>query len=140
MGRVVVPAKIENIVELYNAEQGLIPADQVHRLDIPDALVDTGSTHLCMPKRLIEQIGFTKPVTTANVQTTRGAAVSNIYGPVRLTIEGRFCTIDVAEVAEGRPVLIGQVPLELLDYVVDPKRNRLIGNPAHGGVQMFEQY
>jgi hypothetical protein len=28
--------------------------------------------------------------------------------------------------------VIGQVPLELMDWVVDPKGQRLIGNPEHG--------
>jgi hypothetical protein len=37
-------------------------------------------------------------------------------------------------------VLIGQVPLELLDFVVDPRAQKLIGNPAHGGEQMLEMY
>jgi hypothetical protein len=30
--------------------------------------------------------------------------------------------------------------LELLDFVVDPVHQRLIGNPAHGGEQMIELY
>ena len=34
--------------------------------------------------------------------------------------------------------MVGQVPLELMDWVVDPKGRRLIGNPEHGGVQMIE--
>jgi hypothetical protein len=38
------------------------------------------------------------------------------------------------------PVLIGQVPLEVLDFVVDPQGQRLIGNPAHGGEQILEIY
>jgi hypothetical protein len=29
---------------------------------------------------------------------------------------------------------------ETLDFVVDPSGGRLIGNPAHGGEQMFETY
>jgi hypothetical protein len=37
-------------------------------------------------------------------------------------------------------VLIGQVPLEMLDFVVDPQSQRLIGNPEHGGEQMLELY
>jgi hypothetical protein len=35
-------------------------------------------------------------------------------------------------------MVIGQVPLELMDWVVDPKRQRLIGNPEHGGEYMVE--
>jgi hypothetical protein len=33
---------------------------------------------------------------------------------------------------------MGQVPLELMDWVVDPGRQRLIGNPEHGGEEMIE--
>ncbi len=63
-----------------------------------------------------------------------------IYGPVRLTIAGRQCSVDVSEVADTCPVIIGYVPLELLDFVVDPKGQRLIGNPDHGGEFMFDMY
>jgi hypothetical protein len=44
------------------------------------------------------------------------------------------------EVPDDVPVLIGQVPLELLDFVVDSTAQKLIGNPAHGGRQMAEMY
>jgi hypothetical protein len=44
------------------------------------------------------------------------------------------------EVPDDVPVLIGQIPLEHLDFVVYPRKRRLIGNPAHGGEQMFEMY
>ncbi len=35
---------------------------------------------------------------------------------------------------------IGQVPLELLDFVVDMRQRKLIGNPAHGGEHMYELF
>jgi hypothetical protein len=59
---------------------------------------------------------------------------------VRLTIQGRTCTMDVMEVPDGVPVLIGQLPLEHLDFVVDLRSRTLIGNPAHGGEHMYELY
>ena len=34
--------------------------------------------------------------------------------------------------------LIGVIPLELLDFVVTPKSQKLIGNPEHGGEYMFD--
>jgi len=70
--------------------------------------------------------------------TTTGIRDVPVYGAVRLTIDGRDCTCDVTEVADECPVLIGQVPLELMDFIVDPVRQRLIGNPAHGGEQLME--
>jgi hypothetical protein len=38
------------------------------------------------------------------------------------------------------PVLIGQLPLEHLDFVVDPRSRSLIGNPAHNGEHVYELY
>jgi hypothetical protein len=46
----------------------------------------------------------------------------------------------VAEVPDECGVLIGQIPLEALDFVVDPVGRRLIGNPAHGGEHIIEVY
>ena len=44
------------------------------------------------------------------------------------------------ELPDDCPVLIGQIPLELLDFVVDPVRQQLIGNPEHGGEHILEIY
>jgi hypothetical protein len=49
-------------------------------------------------------------------------------------------TFDVIEVPENVPNLLGQVPLEVLDFVVDAKGQKLIPNPANGGEQMTEEY
>ena len=48
--------------------------------------------------------------------------------------------MDVIEVSDDVPVLIGQLPLEQLDFVIDSRNRTLIGNPAHGGEHMFELY
>jgi hypothetical protein len=81
-----------------------------------------------------------RPFRTRRILTAAGPAEARVYGAVRLTVQGRDCTVDVSELPDERPVLIGQVPLELLDFVVDPAGQRLIGNPAHGGEQMLEIY
>ena len=59
---------------------------------------------------------------------------------MRLTIQGRTCTMDVIEVPDNVPVLIGQIPLDHLDLVIDTRSRTLIGNPAHGGEHMYELY
>jgi hypothetical protein len=48
--------------------------------------------------------------------------------------------VDVAEIPDDCPVLIGQIPLEGLDFVIDPVAQRLIGNPEHGGEHMADLY
>ena len=139
MGRVTVEATIENIEDAWAAKRGLIPADQIRRIVVPDALVDTGATMLSLPTRLIQQLGLTR-TSTRRVMSSVGEAEMGVYELVRLTIQGRDCPINVCEVPDCVPPLIGQIPLEHLDFVVDLRNRTLIGNPAHGGEQMYELY
>src|SRR5207248_8334418 len=132
MGRVVTEAEIVNLKDLWNAEQGHLPKRKVRRLRVSDALVDTGATLLSIPTRLIKRLGLT-PFTKKRVTSAEGKAERALYEAVRLTIQGRSCTMDVLEVPDDVPILIGQIPLEHLDFVVDPRSRKLIGNPAHGG-------
>jgi predicted aspartyl protease len=139
MGKVIVTAKVENAWDLFNAKEGLIPADQVRAIEVTDALVDTGATTLSLPKRFIQQLGL-KPVRTRKARTSAGPVTLQMYGMVRLTIQDRDWSGDVVEIPDDCPVLVGQLPLEGLDFVVDPVGQRLIGNPEHGGEHIIELY
>jgi len=139
MGKVIVTAKLENLEDLFNVEKGILPADQVRRVEVRDARVDTGTTGLLVPKRLITALGL-RQFRTRQARGLGGPLAVPMYSAVRLTVQGRDCTLDVGEIGDEFPVLIGQVPLELLDWVVDPQGQRLIGNPAHGGEQMMDAF
>ena len=137
MGRVLTAAMIENLEDIWAAKRGLVDADQIRRIEVTDALVDSGATLLSIPSRLIQKLGLER-VTTKKVSSSTGPGEANIYSAVRLTIQGRSCTMDVLEVPDGVPILIGQLPLEHLDFVVDMRSHSLIGNPAHGGEHIYE--
>ena len=139
MGRVLTEATIENLRDLWFAEQGLLPPEKVRRITVPDALVDTGATVLSLPTRLIRQLGL-KPHRKRRVISSTGATEAMAYDAVRLTIQDRDCPVEVMEVPDDVPVLIGQLPLENLDLIVDLRGRCLTGNPAHGGEHTFELY
>lgn len=139
MGRVVTPIIVENLKDLLDMREGTLPANQVRRAEVAEALVDTGAWSLALPTSLVRQLGLTK-MSTRPVMTSKGPSQSDTYAAVRLTIQGRDCSLDVTEVPDGVPVLVGQIPLELLDFVVDPKSQKIIGNPAHGGEQILDLY
>jgi len=138
-GRVVVPASIENLQDTYDAEKGVLPLDDVRFVEVSDALVDAGATLLSIPRRLVGQLGL-KRRRTRTARTPAGTVSFGIYEAVRLTVLGRDCIVETAEVPDECPVLIGQIPLEGLDFVVDPIGQRLIGNPEHGGEQMIDMF
>ncbi len=139
MGRVTAVAQIWNREDLWMVDRGLLAADAVRHVEVPDALVDTGAIILSLPTRIIQKLGL-KAMGTKQTLTAGGPRETTIYQAVRLCVLDRECTVDVLEVPNSVPVLIGQVPLEILDLVVDPPNRRLIGNPAHGGQQMFEVF
>ena len=139
MDRVLAEATIENLEDLWAAKRGLLSPEEVRRSIVSDALVDTGATLLSLPRKLIAQLGLAR-TGTKRVTSSTGGGEAGMYEAVRLTIRGRTCTMDVMEVPDDVPVLIGQLPLEHLDLVVDLRSRSLIGNPAHGGEHVYELY
>jgi predicted aspartyl protease len=139
MGRVAVTAKVENYADLQEVELGLRKPEDVRSITVDDALVDTGATMFSLPKRLVAQLGLRRS-RAKSARTPAGIVTFHIYQPVTLTIQGRDCFTEVCEIPDECPVLIGQIPLEVLDFVVDPVGQQLIGNPAHGGQQMIELF
>jgi predicted aspartyl protease len=139
MGRVVVEATIENLEDLWAVRRGALSADQVRRVVVSDALVDTGATLLSLPTRVIRELGL-QAVATKRVSSSTGVGEATLYDTVRLTVQGRSCGMDVIEVPDTVPVLIGQIPLEHLDFTIDMRGLSLVGNPAHGGEHMYELF
>jgi clan AA aspartic protease len=139
VGRVITEATIESLEDLWALRNGQRKPEDVRRVTVPDALVDTGATLLSLPTRLIRQLGL-KERSKKRVTSSSGVVETGLYDAVRLTIQGRECTMDVMEVPDDVPVLIGQIPLEHLDFVIDPRSRTLTGNPAHGGEHMYELY
>jgi hypothetical protein len=139
MGRVLTEATIENVEDLWAVKRGLLPAEKARRIVLTDALVDSGASLVSLPTRLIRQLGLIK-TGRRRVTSSVGPAEADLYEAVWLTIQDRWCTMDVLEVPDSVPVLIGQLPLEHLDFVIDRQAHALIGNPAHGGEHVYEMY
>ena len=139
VGRVLTEATIENLKDLWAVEGAIKAPEEARKVVVADALVDTGATLLSLPTSLIRRLGLNK-TSSKRVTSSIGLAEADVYEAVRLTIQGRSCTMDVMEVPDTVPVLIGQLPLEHLDLVVDLRNRSLIGNPAHGGEHVYELF
>ena len=137
MGKVIVNLKLTNYSDLILRRLKL--AKGKPRAVEVEALVDTGATRLHLKPSVIKKLGLAR-TDTVRSQTTNGDAIRYKYEPVELELMERRETFDVIEVPENVPNLLGQVPLEVLDFVVDAKGQKLIPNPAHGGEQMTEEY
>ena len=138
VGRVVVDVMVRNLDDVRRAERGELAADHVRSI-VVRALVDTGATFFCLPDEQIQALGlpFNRNRPT---RTVAGEISMPVYGGARISVEGRECDVEVMGLPSGRQTLLGQIPLETLDYWVDVTNQRLVGNPEHGGEWMAEAY
>ena len=137
MGKAIVTVKLTNLKDLFLKSAGA-RREKPRAMDV-EASVDTGATRLYLKPSVIKRLGLLR-VDTVRSRTTNGDAIRYKPEPVQLELMGRKENFDVIEVPENVPNLLGQVPLEVLDFVVDSKGQKLIPNPAHGGEQMTEEY
>ena len=139
MGRVTVTARIENLFDILMSARGLLPADEVRFVDVNDAIVDIGRYDALDPVEARSPIGSATHSVLEDGNECGRFEWPDLWDG-GLAVQDRECTVDVAELPDHCPVLIGRIPLALLDFVVDFSGHRLIGNPAHGGTQMIELY
>ena len=137
MDKVSVKIKLTNYPDLVLKELKLLQGRP--RSVETEALVDTGATRLYLKSSVIKALGL-KKAGSVDSKTTNGVRRRSVYQPARLDLQGRHGNFDVIKVDEDVPNLIGQIPLEYLDLVVDPKERKLIPNPEHGDKQMSEEY
>jgi len=138
MGRVVVPITVENVEDRERADRGEISVDAVRRI-VVDALVDTGATFLSMPETMIRALGL-KFDRRRDSRTVTGVISLNVYRGARVEVQGRAVNEEILGLPENRQVLLGQLPLERLDFWVDVCNHKLVGNPEHGGQWMAEVF
>jgi len=130
--------KLVNRRDAILFQEGYIKPKDVRQVIVKDALVDTGASNLSLPKRLIQQLGLT-PVGKAKSITANGIVERTVYSEVEFTILERSRTIQVTDLPDNAPVLVGHIVMELLDLCLDIKRG-LIYNPAHGNEWIEEQF
>jgi predicted aspartyl protease len=138
MGRITVDMHVENADDLSGVALGVLRPDQVRFLDV-NALVDTGTNFIGLAASDVARLGL-RPIRQRQARTAAGLIVQQIYSAVRVTVEGRDCLSDVVELPDGSPALLGQVPLEVMDFWIDMSNRRLAGNPEHGGQWMMDSF
>ena len=138
MGRTVERITVQSFEDFLETMKGRLDPNQVRRVEV-EALVDTGATYVCLPPTVIEQLGLSYSH-TRRVKTANGDIERRVFMGASITIQGRTEQMSVMENNETTPPLIGYLVLEALDLVVDPRSQKLIPNPAHGGKWMADLY
>lgn len=138
MGKTVENVIVKNFVDVALCSRGSLKEDEIRTVEV-EAVVDTGAAFLCLPPDVIDKVGLlyshSRRVTTAN-----GMVERRIFNGAVIIIQGRDIQMQVMENDATTPSLIGYLVLETMDFVVDPKGQKVIANPAHDGKWVMDLY
>lgn len=100
-----------------------------------NAIVDTGAIDLVIPEHIAIQLQLTdlKPRELHLADGTR--KMVRYAGPIKVEMQGRDCVTGAAVM--GDRVLLGAVPMEVMDVIVHPRTLQVVPNPESPNVPVF---
>ena len=129
MGEVNVEITLQNSADLKKFSDGALTEQNV-RSAVVTAVVDTGAMTLVIGEKLRSNLGLTvvgsRPVTLAGGTKT----FCSVAEPVQINWKNRTSVIRPWVLPDEEEVLLGVIPLEEMDLMVDPVNNTLVG--IHG--------
>jgi len=128
MGNVYAEIIVKNSSDLTKVREGSISEKDVRTVTLT-ALVDTDARSLVIDENISQQLGLAI-LEDSTINIAGGAtAECKVTEPVTIQWKDRQVAIS-AVVMKGGRTLLGVVPLEFMDLIVDPVRRELTG--AHG--------
>jgi clan AA aspartic protease len=130
MGLVYADIELVNFADETLCEDGYLSKMAIRKTKV-QTLVDSGAIRLVINENVRRTLGLKirdKMAVTLGDGTKRDI---NYAGPVKVIFKERFCITDAFVVPEDEEVLLGAVPMELMDLVIIPSVNLLDYNPAH---------
>ena len=104
---------------------------QLEEIDA-NAIVDTGAMDLCIPKLVALQLKL-DAIEQRIVTLADGRKESVDYvGPVTVEVFGRHAF--TGAMVMGDTVLLGAIPMQAMDVLVDPRREVLVPNPQNPNI------
>jgi clan AA aspartic protease len=98
------------------------------------ALVNTGALHLCIPEHVSVQLQL-EPLKAREVQTADGKShLVDYVAPVRVSLLGRECV--TGALVFGNQVLLGAIPMEDMDLIIEPSRQKVSVNPMSPNIPL----
>jgi hypothetical protein len=137
MGMVKTEITLKNVFDVQTCQLGSIKDQEIRQATIT-ALVDTGAMTLVINENLRQQLGL-------GIRGTKEARMANnvketvqIADPVEVHWKNRSMVCRPWVISGNGRILLGAIPLEDMDLMVDPTKQELVG--AHGDEQIGDLY
>ena len=125
---VMAKAKIKNYDDDILARRGLLKPEEVREIE-GEALVDTSATMLTLPEEVVEELGLTKGRFITASYADGSKRRRQIARGINIEVMDREAEVECVVEAPGTRILLGQIPLEAMDLIVDPKTGKMMPHP-----------
>jgi len=137
MGLVYADITLLNSFDVTAAKKGLIAEGDVKKLTFK-SLVDTGALTLTINEEIANQLDL-KVLDQSDVSLADGTVSKcDLVGPVEIRFENRMTTCPALVLPGADEVLLGAVPLELMDVMIDPRLHRLVVHPLRPNTALMK--
>ena len=138
MGKVIVKITVQNWGDIELIAAGARKA--APRTVRTEAQVDTGAGMFYLKSSVVKKLGL-RPIDKVRSRTMSNRIEERrVCSPIELKLAGRTGVFRVVEIPDELPNLIGQIPLEELDLVVDLRKRRVVPNPEHPGGPLYDEF
>ena len=128
MGLIYADIELINSDDLALLRRGYLRKDEVKKIEVK-ALVDTGAYMLAINENLKYQLNLPQ-LDEQIAELADGSKVRlDIVGPVDVRFENRSTTCRAMVLPGNTEVLLGSIPMEDMDVLIDPKQQKLVVNP-----------
>lgn len=128
MGYVYADIELTNEGDVAVNRRGFLPDNEIRRVTTR-ALVDSGAYDLILNQEVQDRLNLPvvgkRPIKLADESIIE----VDIVGPVEVRFETRATSVRALVIPDTEEVLLGAIPLEGLDVIIDPLRERLLVNP-----------
>ncbi len=129
MGLIHTQLELLNGGDLELSRRGLLKSDQVRTMTVT-ALVDSGADMLAINESVRDQLGLFKVEERLAELADGSFATYDVVGPVEVRFPHRRCSVDAMVLPGNAEVLLGSLPMEDMDLVIEPKSETVRVNPS----------
>ena len=134
MGHVYAEITLKNVYDMAYAQNGYIKEEEIRSLTV-QAVVETGATRLCISEETRKKLGL-RILGSMPIHIANGTSVAcQLTEPVEVIWKNRFSAENAVIVPGSDVTLLGVIPLEAMDLIVNPVTQELVG--AHGDKPQF---
>ena len=120
---------LENILDRGDADRGYIKESEIRTLKVK-AMPDTGAWTLVINEDIRQKLGLTIEETSESTLADGKTDTYDVTESVKIRWKNRSTVLPAVVVPSAKDVLLGALPLEAMDLMVDPVHGCLVG--VHG--------